>query len=91
VVHLKPDYAIRPLIALKLSPFQKDCGKPLFQLSLNSANATTNTAVALMRQFWLGLTDIYNLFHTRDLTQERVAKVSKKSLEEAESRLCRNH
>jgi len=40
---------------------------------------------ALMQQLWLGLTDIYNLFHTRDLTPERVAKVSKKSLEEADS------
>lgn len=37
----------------------------------------------LMRQLWLGLTDIYNLFHTRDLTPELVAKVSKKSKEEA--------
>jgi len=40
---------------------------------------------ALMHQLWLGLTDIYNQFHTRDLTPERVAKVSKKTLEEAES------
>jgi len=40
---------------------------------------------ALMRQLWLGLTDIYNLFHTRDLTSVIVAKVSKKSLEEAEA------
>ena len=32
---------------------------------------------ALMRQLWLGLTDIYNLFHTRDLTPAQVAKVSK--------------
>lgn len=39
----------------------------------------------LMRQLWLGLTDIYNLFHRRDLTPEYVAKVSKKSLEEAEA------
>lgn len=39
----------------------------------------------LMRQLWLGLTDIYNLFHTRDLTPELVAKVSKKSNEEAEA------
>lgn len=39
---------------------------------------------ALMRQLWLGLTDIYNLFHTRDLTPDQVAKVSKKSTEEAE-------
>ncbi len=40
---------------------------------------------ALMEKLWLGLTDIYNLFHTRDLTLERVAKVSKKSIEEAEA------
>ncbi len=40
---------------------------------------------ALMRQLWLGLTDIYNLFHTRDLTPAQVAKVSKKTLEEAEA------
>lgn len=40
---------------------------------------------ALMRQLWLGLTDIYNLFHIRNLTWELVAKVSKKSDEEAEA------
>ena len=40
---------------------------------------------ALMRQLWLGLTDIYNLFHTRDLTSAQVAKVSKKSVEKAEA------
>ena len=39
----------------------------------------------LMLQLWLGLTDIYNLFHTRDLTIERVAKVSKKTMPEAEA------
>jgi len=38
-----------------------------------------------MRQLWLGLTDNYNLFHIRDLTPAQVAKVSKKSLEEAEA------
>lgn len=40
---------------------------------------------ALMLQLWLGLTDIYNLFHARDLTPEKVAKVSKKSLAEAQA------
>ena len=40
---------------------------------------------AFMRQLWLGLTDIYNLFHTRDLTPAQVAKVSKKSQEDAEA------
>jgi hypothetical protein len=38
---------------------------------------------SLMLTLWLGLTDIYNLFHARDLTPVKVAKVSKKSLEEA--------
>jgi len=40
---------------------------------------------ALMRQLWLGLTDIYNLFHDRDLTPTLVAKVSKKQPEIAEA------
>ena len=36
---------------------------------------------SLMLSLWLGLTDIYNLFHSRDLTPEKVAKVSKKPAE----------
>jgi hypothetical protein len=40
---------------------------------------------SLMLSLWLGLTDIYNLFHTRDLSPAKIAKVSKKSPEEAES------
>ncbi len=34
----------------------------------------------LMQCLWLGLTKVYNLFHTRDLSPETVAKVSKKDL-----------
>lgn len=37
----------------------------------------------LMRDLWLGLTDIYNLFHARELSPELVAKVSKKPVEVA--------
>ncbi len=37
----------------------------------------------LMRELWLGLTDIYNLFHARDLSPELVTKVSKKSADVA--------
>jgi len=40
---------------------------------------------SVMRHLWLGLTDIYNLFHARDLTLELVAKASKKSGQEAEA------
>lgn len=32
----------------------------------------------LMRDLWIGLTEVYNLFHTRNLSPELVAKVSKK-------------
>ncbi|MBM4124501.1 MAG: hypothetical protein FJ246_06065 [Nitrospira sp.] len=39
---------------------------------------------ALMLSLWLGLTDIYNLFHTRDLSVALVAKVSKRPADEAE-------
>ena len=39
---------------------------------------------SLMLSLWLGLTDIYNLFHARDLTPAKVAKLSKKSAEESE-------
>lgn len=38
---------------------------------------------ALMRQLWLGLTDIYNLFHHPNLSPELVAEVSKKPMNEA--------
>ena len=34
----------------------------------------------LMRSLWLGLTKIYNLFHTRDLSPDMVAKESKKDI-----------
>ena len=40
---------------------------------------------SLMKCLWLGLTDIYNLFHTSDLTPTEVARVSKKPLPEAEA------
>ena len=37
----------------------------------------------LMQSLWLGLTKIYNLFHARDLSVERVAKISKKDADTA--------
>jgi len=40
---------------------------------------------ALMRSLWLGLTDIYNLFHSPQLSPALVAKVSKKSAAAAEA------
>ncbi|NQU25462.1 MAG: restriction endonuclease [Candidatus Nealsonbacteria bacterium] len=40
---------------------------------------------SLMRLLWIGLTGIYNLFHTRDLTRDIVAAASKKDTEIAVS------
>ena len=37
----------------------------------------------LMQSLWLGLTKIYNLFHARDLSPERVDKISKKDADTA--------
>jgi len=37
-----------------------------------------------MLSLWLGLTDIYNLFHARDLSAAKVGRVSKKPEGEAE-------
>jgi SAM-dependent methyltransferase len=41
----------------------------------------------LMRKLWLGLTDIYNLFHDRELRVEVIAKVSNKPIEIARDSL----
>jgi methylase of polypeptide subunit release factors len=39
---------------------------------------------SVMTALWLGLTEIYNLFHARDLSSAKVVKVSNKSAAEAE-------
>lgn len=39
----------------------------------------------LMRDLWLGLTDIYNLFHAKALTPALVAKLSRKPAEVAQA------
>ncbi len=41
----------------------------------------------LMSSLWLGLTKIYNLFHTRDLSPEMIAEESKKDMDTATSGL----
>lgn len=56
---------------------------------LQSANSTLSTIGeryhshrrALMLRLWVGLTDLYNLFHDRELTPAEVARVSKKPAE----------
>ena len=82
---LKQDLRYSPSKCFETFPFPED----LWQ-TVNSSLAAIGEHYhehrrALMRQLWLGLTDIYNLLHTRELTSERVAKVSKKSIEEAQA------
>lgn len=40
---------------------------------------------ALMKSLWLGHTDIYNLFHARDLIPADVTRVSRRAMTEAEA------
>ncbi|OGR08293.1 MAG: restriction endonuclease, partial [Deltaproteobacteria bacterium RIFOXYD12_FULL_50_9] len=80
---LKQDLRYTPSDCFETFPFPKN----LWQ-STNSTLATLGERYhehrrALMLSLWLGLTDIYNLFHNRDLSPEWVAKVSKKSPAEA--------
>ena len=82
---LKQDCATRRPTASTPSPSPRGCGRPPIPLLADIGERYHEHRRALMRQLWLGLTDIYNLFHTRDLTPAQVAKVSKKSPEEAEA------
>lgn len=60
-------------------------GESIFQRVETIGNIYHEHRRTLMQQLWIGLTDIYNLFHNSDLTPERVAKVSKKSPEQAQT------
>lgn len=84
---LKTDVRYLPSQCFITFPFPRpdlNCGASKVGLDLLGEHYHEHRR-ALMRQLWLGLTDIYNLFHTRDLTPVVVAKVSKKSPEEAEA------
>ncbi|PIX98448.1 MAG: restriction endonuclease [Hydrogenophilales bacterium CG_4_10_14_3_um_filter_63_21] len=82
---LKQDLRYSPSNCFDTFPFPEGLWQTPHPALANLGAAYHEHRRVLMRQLWLGLTDIYNLFHTRDLTPAQVAKVSKKSIEEAEA------
>ena len=82
---LKQDLRYSPSKCFDTFPFPEGLWQTANPVLANLGEHYHEHRRALMRQLWLGLTDIYNLFHTRDLTSAQVAKVSKKSVEEAEA------
>jgi SAM-dependent methyltransferase len=75
---LKTDLRYTPSDCFETFPFPRD----LWQ-GPNSALAQIGKRYhehrrRVMRELWLGLTDVYNMFHARDLSPELVAKASKK-------------
>ncbi len=81
---LKQDLRYTPSNCFETFPFPSELWQKTNSILADIGERYHEHRRALMLQLWLGLTDIYNLFHTRDLTPEKVAKVSKKSLEEAQ-------
>jgi hypothetical protein len=76
---LKQDLRYSPSNCFETFPFPEDLWQTPNPALAELGERYHEHRRALMRQLWLGLTDIYNLFHTRDLTPAKVAKVSKKS------------
>ena len=81
---LKQDLRYSPSKCFDTFPFHKGLWQTPNPALADLGAAYHDHRRVLMKQLWLGLTDIYNLFHTRDLTPAQVAKVSKKAIEEAE-------
>ncbi|MEW5966017.1 MAG: type IIL restriction-modification enzyme MmeI [Pseudomonadota bacterium] len=82
---LKQDLRYSPSSCFETFPFPVGLGE-LSSITLeNIGERYHERRRALMKSLWLGLTDIYNLFHNRDLTPAQVAKVSKKSIAEADA------
>jgi hypothetical protein len=82
---LKQDLRYSPSDCFITFPFPEGVLQSVNSILENIGERYHEYRRTLMLQLWLGLTDIYNLFHTRDLTPERVAKVSKKAPEEAQT------
>ena len=80
---LKQDLRYSPSKCFDTFPFPKGQWREPSEVLADLGEHYHDHRRSLLRQLWIGLTDLYNLFHARDLTPERVAKVSKKSLAEA--------
>lgn len=82
---LKQDLRYSPSKCFDTFPFPNDLWQTANSKLAKIGEQYHEFRRSLMLQLWLGLTNIYNLFHNRDLTPEIVAKISKKTQEEAES------
>jgi hypothetical protein len=75
---LKQDLRYSPSNCFETFPFPGDVWQTASPLLVLAGERYHEHRRILMRDLWLGLTGIYNLFHARDLSPELVAKVSKK-------------
>ena len=75
---LKQDLRYSPSSCFETFPFPDDLWRNADPTLEHGGERYHDHRRRLMRELWLGLTDIYNLFHARDLSPELVAKVSKK-------------
>lgn len=82
---LKQDLQYSPSDCFETFPFPQGLWKTANQHLAAIGERYHEHRRTLMKSLWLGLTDIYNLFHTRDLTAAEVARVSKKPLPESEA------
>jgi hypothetical protein len=81
---LKQDLRYSPSNCFETFPFPEHLWKTANPTLAEVGEIYHENRQAIMLRLWLGLTNIYNLFHTRDLTPAIVAKVSKKFQGEAE-------
>jgi hypothetical protein len=79
---LKQDLRYSPSNCFETFPFPEDLWQTPNPALAELGERYHEHRRALMRQLWLGLTDIYNLFHTRDLTP-RSPKVGRPRQQEA--------
>lgn len=80
---LKQDLRYSPSNCFETFPFPGDLWHTASPLLVQAGERYHENRRRLMRELWLGLTDIYNLFHACDLSPELVAKVSKMPAEVA--------
>jgi hypothetical protein len=74
---LKKDLRYSPTDCFATFPFPRD---PASESALDAiGEAYHEHRRELMRDLWLGLTDLYNLFHRPDLAPEHIAKVATES------------
>lgn len=78
---LKQDLRYSPSNCFETFPFPGELWQTSHSVLAQMGEQYHEHRRRLMRELWLGLTPIYNLFHARELSPELVAKVSKKPID----------